>query len=137
MNQISFPMSVIYPIAIIIFVCFLCGFGNIPLDLKYECAGKNDNGMVVTREFPTLYFSGHQLKVSGSAIFSSYNYEICDNGDTLVAFATRQEVCHANQESIKSLKMSYGSFNKVTGQLALYGWQGLSGEYQCKVPDKR
>jgi hypothetical protein len=135
-NQNSFPMSVILAIAILFSVCFLCGFGNIPLDMKYECAGKNDNGMVITREFPTLHFSGHQLKISGSDIFSSYNYEICGNNDTLVSFATQQEACRAGHEIIKSSKVSYGSLNKASGHLILYGSQELSGEYQCKAISK-
>lgn len=118
-------------------VGLLSGFGNMSTDKNYECAGKSDNGMVSFREFPSLHFSGRRLKIAGSDIFSTYSYEICEAGDTLVTFATQQEVCHAGNAEIKSLSAVHGSFNKVTGKLALDGAQGLHGEYQCKEINKK
>jgi hypothetical protein len=119
-------------IAILAAVFLLSGFGDISQEKKYECAGKSDNGMVSFREFPSLHFYGHRLKIAGSDIFSTYSYKICEESDTLVTFASQQEVCPAGHAEINSLKAAKGSFNKVFVVLELVGAQGLHGEYQCK-----
>ena len=137
MNKSPPRSSSLYLLAILAAVGSLSGFGNIAPDKNYECAGKNDNGMVSFREFPSLYFSGRRLKIAGSDIFSTYNYDICGESDTLVTFATQQEICRAGNAEIKSLNAVQGSFNKVTGKLALDGAQGLHGEYQCKELNKK
>jgi hypothetical protein len=118
-------------------VCLLSGFGTISHDKNYECAGKSDNGMVPYREFPSLHFEGRRLKVSGSDIFSAYNYEICDPSGSLVTFATQQEICHAGTASPIASRASRGSLDKTSGLLELVGAQGLHGEYQCKEVAKK
>jgi hypothetical protein len=136
-NKNSLLSSSIFLIVILAAVGLLSGFGNISPDKSYECAGKNDNGMVSFREFPSLHFFGRRLKISGSDIFAAYNYEICEESDTLVTFATQQELCRAAHAEIKSLSAAQGSFNKATKQLELIGAQGLHGEYQCKEVNKK
>jgi len=136
MNKKPFCLSKISLVAIISLAYLLCGAGNIQLDKSYKCAGKNDNGMVVNREFPTLHFSAHRIKVSGSDIFSAYNYELCDNSGAHVSFATQPELCRNSQGEINSLKDSYGFYNVDSGLLSLHGAQGLTGEYQCKEVSK-
>lgn len=137
MNKKPLRLPVISVIAILAAVCLLSGFGNIAQDKNYECAGKNDNGMVSFREFPTLNLYGRRLKITGSDIFSTFSYEICEESDTLVTFATHQELCRAGPAEIHSLSASNGSFNKVSGRLELVGAQGLHGEYQCKAIVKK
>ena len=133
MSKQPVKLSIIFLIGIVVSDYLLCGAVNISPEKNYECAGKNDNGMVVNREFPKLHFSGRQIKISGSDIFSAYHYEICGNNGSRVSFATQAELCRSGHGTINSLKDSYGSFNLDSGQLSLYGAQGLSGEYQCKV----
>ncbi len=133
MNKTPLRLSILSLITILTAVCLLSGFGSISHDKNYECAGKNDNGMVSFREFPTLKFYDRRLKIAGSDIFSTYSYEICEESDTLVTFATHQELCRAGPAEIHSLSSSSGFFNKVSGRLELVGAQGLHGEYQCKV----
>lgn len=118
--------------AMILGIWLLSGFGKVSHEKIYECAGKNDNGMVINREFPILQFADSKLRISRSDIFSAFNYEICDETVSLVSFATQPELCHATLSEIKSLGSSNGSLSKVTGQLELYGAQELHGEYQCK-----
>lgn len=118
-------------------ICLLPGFASAATDKNYECAGKNDNGMVVFREFPTLHFFERQLKIAGSDVYSSYSYAICEESDSLMVFATRREVCRAGPAEINSLGSSNGSFNKVSGRLELFGAQGMHGEYQCKETRKK
>ena len=130
-------MKPLYPsintlIASIFAVGLLSGFGNITQDRKYGCAGKNDNGMVSFREFPMLHFSGRRLTIAGADVFSALNYEICDETDTRITFATHPELCRAGPADIKSLSASNGSLNIVSGQLELIGAQELHGQYQCK-----
>lgn len=137
MNKNSLRSSIKPLIAGIASLCLLCGFGNATHDKNYECAGKNDNGMVIFREFPTLNFSGHRVMIAGSDIFSKYSYEVCDERDSRVSFATRPEVCRAVSAGLSTLDASSGSFNIVTGRLELYGAQGISGEYQCKESRKK
>jgi hypothetical protein len=115
----------------------LSGFGSVSHDENYECAGKNDNGMVSFREFPTLHISGRRLKIAGPDIFSTYSYEICDEADPQVFFATRPKVCRSKPADITSLDSSNGYFNKVSGRLELFGAQGLHGDYQCKEAKKK
>jgi hypothetical protein len=117
---------------ILISVPLLTGSGNISSENNFSCAGKNDNGMVIFREFPVLHFSGQKLKITGSDIFSTYNFKICDVSNTLISFATDQEQCHAGIGAINTLKAAYGKLNIGSGQLAIAGSQGLHGEYQCK-----
>lgn len=133
MNKKTFRMSILTLISTLSSIGLLCGFGNISIENKYSCAGKIDNGMVITREFPTLHFSGKQLKITGSDVFSSYKYLICNESVSLISFATQQELCPAKQVTNMSLQDSYGSLNKVTGELSLLGSQGLNGYYQCKL----
>jgi len=118
--------------AALVAVFLLTGFGNVAHDKNYDCAGKNDNGMVSFREFPMLHFSGRGLKITRSDVFTGFNYEICDETDALVSFATGPEVCRLVPAAIKSLRASNGSLNKITGRLQLFGAQELHGEYECK-----
>lgn len=125
--------------AIAIFVGFFMppAFGSNTSYSYFECAGKNDNGMVIFREFPALHFSGQQLKISGSDIFSTYKFQVCEAGNSLISFATDQEQCRAGAATIKSLESAYGTLNIVSGELAIAGSQGLHGEYQCKESIKK
>ncbi len=118
-------------IAAIAAIWLLSGAGTIPENRKYECAGKNDNGMISIREFPTLHFSGSRLTITGSDIFSTYNYEICAESNSLITFASNPKACPAAHAAIDSLNASNGSFNKVSGLLELDGAQGMHGEYKC------
>lgn len=135
MNSLRSPGTSL--IVILAAVCLLSGFDTISHDKNYECAGKTDNGMVPYREFPSLYFEGRRLKISGSDIFSTYHYEICETSDSLVTFATRQEICHAGPASPIASSVSKGSFDTTSGLLELVGAQGLLGEYQCKEVTKK
>lgn len=128
----SLRSSGIFLSATLAAVCLLSGFGAISHDKNYECAGKSDNGMVPYREFPSLRFEGRRLKISGSDIFSTYNYETCEASGSLVTFATQQEICHAGTASPIASSASRGSLDTTTGLLELVGAQGLHGEYQCK-----
>lgn len=123
--------------AILAAVCLLSGFGSASHDKNYECAGKSDNGMVPYREFPFLHFEGRRLKISGSDIFSTYNYEICGASGSLVSFATQQEICHAGTASPIASSASRGSLDTTSGVLELVGAQGLHGEYQCREITKK
>ena len=118
-------------IAALASIWLLSGAGTIARKRTYECAGKNDNGMMSIREFPTLHFSGSRVTVTGSDIFSTYNYEICAESDSLVTFASHAKACPAAHTAIDSLNASSGSFNKVSGLLELDGAQGMHGEYKC------
>jgi len=133
----SLRSSGIFLTAILASVCLLSGFGTISHDKNYECAGKSDNGMMPYREFPSLHFEGHRLKISGSDIFSTYNYEICEASGSLVTFATQQELCHAGPASPIASSASKGSLDTASGLLEIIGAQGLHGEYQCKEVTKR
>lgn len=117
--------------------CLLSGFGAISYARDYECAGKSDNGMVPYREFPSLHIEGRRLKVSGSDIFSTYDYEICAASDALISFATQQEICRAPPGNEIAAKVSRGSLDITTGLLELTGAQGLHGEYQCREVTKK
>lgn len=118
-------------IAALVSVWLLSGASSLPAERKFECAGKNDNGMISVREFPILHFSGSRLSITGSDIFSTYNYEICAEGDSLITFASHPKACPAAHTAIDSLNASNGSFNKVSGLLTLDGAQGMHGEYKC------
>lgn len=137
MNLNSLPTPGILLTATVAAICLLSGFDAIAQDKNYECAGKSDNGMVPYREFPSLRFEGRRLKISGSDIFSTYSYEICDAGGSLVTFATQQEICHAGQTSPIASSASRGTLDTTSGQLELVGAQGLHGEYQCKEITKK
>ncbi len=137
MNKEPLRTSITSSLAILVAIFLLSGFGSVSHDKNYECAGKNDNGMVSFREFPSLHFSGGRLKITGSDIFSTFSYEICDEKDTQVFFATGPKVCRAEPAAITSLETSNGTFNKVSGRLELFGAQGLHGEYQCKEATKK
>ncbi len=133
----SLRSSGVFLTATLAAVLLLSGFTTISHDKNYECAGKSDNGMVPYREFPTLHFEGRRLKISGSDIFSTYNYEICDASGSLVTFATQQEICHAETASPIASSASRGSLDTASGLLELVGAQGLHGEYQCKEVTKK
>jgi hypothetical protein len=129
-------VSFTYLIAILALAMSLSGFTSISREMNYVCAGKSDNGMVTNREFPSLSFSGRQARIAGSDIFETYNYSICGENEALISFATRQELCGSTRAGTGSLTASYGSFDKVSGRLELFGAQGLHGEYQCKEAKK-
>jgi hypothetical protein len=135
MNSLRSPGTSL--IVILAAVCLLSGFGDNSYGKNYECAGKADNGMVPYREFPSLHFEGRRLKISGSDIFSTYRYEICEASDSLVTFATQQEICHAASASPIASSASKGSLNTASGLLEIIGAQGLHGEYQCKEVAKK
>jgi hypothetical protein len=124
-------------VAILAAISLLSGFDAIPHDKNYECAGKSDNGMVPYREFPTLHFEGRRLKITGSDIFSTYSYEICEARGPLLTFATQQEICHTGPANPIASRSSKGSLNTASGFLELIGAQGLHGEYQCKEVAKK
>ncbi len=131
-NQPSGISALKFIVAIFGSVFMLPAFGAIPSDKHFECAGKNDNGMVISREFPTLHFTRQQLKITGSDIFSTYNFQICENSNIVISLATDQAQCQAGIGIINSVKSAYGTLNIISGQLAIAGLQGLHGEYQCK-----
>ena len=137
MNINSLRSSGLFLTATLAAVCLLSGFGTASHDRNYECAGKSDNGMVPYREFPSLHFEGRRLKISGSDIFSTYNYELCDASGSLVTFATQQEICRAGTASPIASSASRGSLDAASGLLELVGAQGLHGEYQCKEVTKK
>jgi len=112
-------------------ICVLSGAGKAAQTRKFECAGKSDNGMISVREFPTLHISGRRLAISGSDMFSAYDYELCAESDALVTFASDPKVCPAAHMAIGSLNAANGSFDKASGRLKLDGAQGTHGEYQC------
>lgn len=118
-------------------VGLLSGFTGTAYGKEYDCAGKGDNGMVASREFPSLHFDGRRLKISGSDIFSTYSYEICAESATLVTFTAHQEACRTGAAEIKSMNGSNGTFNRVSGALQLDAAQGLHGEYQCQEAAKK
>lgn len=117
--------------------CLFSGFAGIAYGKDYACAGKGDNGMVASREFPSLHFDGRRLKISGSDIFSSYSYEICAESATLVTFTAHQQACRAGAAEIKAMNDSNGTFDRASGALQLNAAQGLHGEYQCQEVAKK
>ena len=119
-------------IALTIAVFTLPALGAVSPDKNFECAGRVDNGLVIFREFPVFHFSGQRLKISGSEIFSTYNFEVCSDSGIVLSFATDQDGCHAGPAPNKSIKSAHGSLNKNSGQVEISGSQGLHGEYQCK-----
>jgi hypothetical protein len=118
-------------------VLALPALGDINLDKKFECAGKVDNGLVTYREFPVFHFSVQRLKVTGSDIFSTYNFAVCGESGTVLSFATDQAGCHAGATVNNSLNSARGTLNNNTGQIEITGSQGLRGEYQCKEMIKK
>lgn len=114
-------------------------FSSVSSDMNFECAGKVDNGMVTFREFPTFHFSGKQLRISGSDIFSTYNFEVCRENAALLSFATNPDECQSDESpsANHSLKSAHGTLNKNSGQIYITGSQGLHGEYQCKASIKK
>ena len=128
-----------FAIAIFCFISISPAFGSVSSDLNYECAGKVDNGMVTFREFPAFRFSGQRLKISGSDIFSTYNFEVCSENVALLSFATSQKEClsHTSSAANNSLKSAYGTLDKNSGKIDIAGSQGLHGEYQCKASIKK
>lgn len=129
------PCTTLIPI--LAAVGLLSGFAGLAYGKDYACAGKGDNGMVASREFPSLHFDGRRLIISGSDIFSTYSYEICAENATLVTFTAHQQACRAGAAEIKSMNGSNGTFNKSSGALQLNAAQGLHGEYQCQEVEKK
>ena len=132
----TIKLTLIYPALAYTLIYPLCSAGNTTIDLMYACAGKIDNGMVVTREFPSLHFSGTRLTISGSNIFSGYHYEICSNNEKMISFATQKLLCQQKHDALHSMTDSYGTLDKVSGKLTLLGAQDLSGEYACRGTNK-
>lgn len=129
------PPALLYPLTTVIAafaaICLLSGSGTITQDRMYTCAGKSDNGMISTREFPTLHVNGRRVTISGSDMFSTYSYEICTEGDALVTFASQQKACAAEHSATNSQTAVNGSFNPASGLLKLDGPQGMLGQYHC------
>ncbi len=126
-------------ISVLIFVTAISGpvftlpaFCAFFFDKSVECAGKVDNGLLIFREFPAFRFSGQQLKITGSDIFSTYNFVVCSENGKKVFFTTEQTECQTGVGTKAPARSARGTFDQNTGQINITGSQGMQGEYHCK-----